>query len=72
MDSLVLIGVIILVTVVTVDCFIRIIIVCKTRKRKRAVKPLDTTGQPPLPTNNTNIARREDNDDNDTDAASTV
>ena len=41
METLILIGVILLIAVLCVDCIIRVAIVWSMRKRKRAVKPLD-------------------------------
>lgn len=40
MDTLILIGVILLTLVLLVDCMIRLVIVWFQRKRKRSVKPL--------------------------------
>jgi hypothetical protein len=40
MDTLVLIGIVLLLTVAMIDCFVRLVILWNMRKRKRAVKPI--------------------------------
>lgn len=44
-DSLIVIGIILLVVVIVIDTVVRITIVCKTRKQKRAVKPFNEEQQ---------------------------
>jgi len=44
-DSLIVIGIILLVVVIVIDTVVRITIVCKSRKQKRAVKPFNEEQQ---------------------------
>ena len=63
METLILIGVILLILVLCVDCVIRVVIVWKMRKQKRAVKPLDVIEQDAeeVRINNRNNADGENN-----------
>ena len=56
MDVLILIGIVILVAVLFVDCLVRLAIVWNMRKRRRAVKPLGAGDAPERDVN----ARRGD------------
>lgn len=79
MQTLILIGVVLLLSVILVDCVVRLIIVWNMRKRKRAVKPLDVIELPNnaqhrvreidggnTNNNNNNVGEEEGNNDNDT------
>jgi hypothetical protein len=75
METLVLIGVVLLLSVLLVDCLVRLVIVWNMRKRKRAVKPLDVIEMPNNAqnqvretdgNNNNNVGEEENNNDNDT------
>jgi hypothetical protein len=76
METLILIGVVLLLSVVLLDCVVRLIIVWNMRKRKRAVKPLDVIELPNNAqhqvretdgnNNNNNNVGEEDNNDNNT------
>ena len=62
MDSLILIGIILFVAVLSVDCVVRLVIVWNMRKRKRAVKPL---GVRPIEQNDDDQVDENDNGDGD-------
>ena len=64
LDSLIVIGIILLVVVIVIDTLVRIITVCKMRKHKRTVKPLEDHQQQQQ-MNNEQAIERDDGDGDD-------
>ena len=72
LDSLIVIGIILLVVVIVIDTLVRIITVCKMRKHKRTVKPLEDQlqqqqQQQQQQMNNEQAIERDDGDGDDDD-----
>jgi hypothetical protein len=67
LDSLIVIGITLLVVVIVIDTVVRIITVCKMRKHKRTVKPLEDQQQQQQQQMNNEQAIEQDDGDGDGD-----